>query len=530
MPNQPAQPVYPALINGVMNYTADNEHYSLFPGGVTSYTSTAAFAAAQTPGVAAVGSTPANPMLIFDGIGVAPSGLQPSPVTSAVSNTNAIGIYNLNKSSYLSLSNAIKGVINNYPRAGRANNNCRIFWFSDSTGGGYDSLVASNHYTNSYQQAMTTNVSQILNEQVCKSGYQSHYGSAVDWHSGGPGQSNFSVSDPRMANIAGSWSTFNGGQNVFSETYWLTNVATDTITFTPSLNTTKGIGAATNACDFSFLYLSAYDAALSVKVNGTTASTVSVFSGSATNAYVASQAHKITGITGTAATGNAYQLAKSAASNTIFLGCEAYDSNNAEISLINCSIGSTVLHLGTGSYGNAYLYPPAPGNWYCGIQPLINGNAANGYNGIASANPSAIIPDAVVISYGINHWDVPASFTAAAFQSALDATVAAFLNASLTNGNVSVPVILVTPAPSPYSAGSGANAAAAQAAQLAYIQAYQAVSLKYGVVLIDPWNYFGASNSVAVSAGWMSVSDVHPYPVGYSLVAQLFTNFVKAIL
>ena len=61
MPAQPAQPVYPALINGVMNYTADNEHYSLFPGGVTSYTSTAAFAAAQTPGVAAVGSTPANP-------------------------------------------------------------------------------------------------------------------------------------------------------------------------------------------------------------------------------------------------------------------------------------------------------------------------------------------------------------------------------------------------------------------------------------------------------------------------------------
>jgi hypothetical protein len=59
MPNQPAQPIYPALVNGVVYYTADNEHYLPFPsgGGSSSLTltpgNTLAAAAANTTAIQA---------------------------------------------------------------------------------------------------------------------------------------------------------------------------------------------------------------------------------------------------------------------------------------------------------------------------------------------------------------------------------------------------------------------------------------------------------------------------------------------
>ena len=442
-----------------------------------------------------------------DGIGIAPVGGKLSPIINANSSTRAVGIYNVLKQNYVNSAGLIRGVQTNQVRSGKANgnNNYRLCFFGDSTFAGF---TPSGAVTNAYQYAVPTQVAQLCDKQLVKAGYQSHYGDTVDWAAGGS-QGVFSVTDPRVSNIAGGWNKTVLGANVFCSSIWNSSTSSDTISFAPMLNSSKSIVAPTNTIDFNIIWNTGYDNTLSIKIDGTTATSV-------TGAYTNGQVCRITGTNNTAVAAHTYQFVKAAATSSYVYGWEAYDNNNAEISFINCSNGGTLLcpadgvSYSTFSAEQGYLYPPNPSAFYLGIQPLIN-------------NASAMQVDGAVISYGINHWDNPSSYSVGAFQANLDTVVAAFLNTAGIVGNSKVDVWLVTPPPSPIS-----NASIALQAQ--YIQAYQTVALKYGIILVDPWNYFGGTNVLANSVNWMALNNVHDYVVGQSVRAQLILDAIKAIL
>lgn len=415
-----------------------------------------------------------------------------------LSPTSPSGLYNVIKSNYVNLSNSIKQTLNNQKRT-------RIFYFGDSTSAGLNPLTG---WTNAYQVSVPTQIAQALKAQVCNAGYQSHYGPAVDVYSGGTNWVFYggSHTDQRITDYGGSWGQFIVGQ-AFCDRFALSNVATDSITFTPNIAGNAGIP--TNTIDFSYLDLAGYDP-FTIYVNGTLKATASIVGNNTTK--------KVTATSGTIASiGNVYKMQKTTTGTTLILGYEAYDSNNAEISLINCSLGSTVLSTQTvNSFTyHGYVYPPTPNTWYMGLNPILNG--------VNSSNPSSIIPDAVVISYGINFWDNLNDLPATLFQTQLDSVVAAFLNVYGVTGNTSVPVVLITPPPSPV-----ANASVS--VQQAYIAVFYLISQKYGIALIDAWGNMGGTNVQAVANSWMSPSDVHPYPVGYGIIAGLFVNFIKMIL
>jgi lysophospholipase L1-like esterase len=337
--------------------------------------------------------------------------------------------------------------------------NSRVLIVGDSTTAGSDPYTGIvNAIAFSYPSAAKN----VLNRSKLQAGTQSHSGSTLT--------ENFLLNsqDPRIVDYPAGWGVFNTndslGRNLAANGSNL-----NPITFTPSVPT--------DTFTAYYLDVTGYDA-FTLKSGATVIAT----------AVISGAAGVVKKVTGTTTLGmNTYAIQKVVAgSNCIILGYEATNSQIAEVSLFNVGVPSAAIT-----------------DWF-GKTPTQNWSTLNA---IASA---AFKPDLVVINFGINHWAYGAAGVAA-FEASLNIAVAFLRNAN-------IPVVIMTPNPSPISV-------ATQATQQLYIDAMYRTSVTYGVAVLDIFNAWGTTVN-AVANGWMIGTDVHPIRLGYNNIGNHLASMI----
>ncbi len=258
------------------------------------------------------------------------------------------------------------------------------------------------------------------------------------------------------------------------------NSTVSPITFTPTIKTDTLI--------VYYLDNSGYDP-FTVKVGAGVIGTATISGSSSIKSLVAK--------TGNLAELNTYTIQRSGnGGNLIIVGFEAIDSAKKEVSIINAGQGGSFLTTSFALASTSY------------------------WNSLSAITAGAAKFDAVVIDFGINHWDNYKTSNPNLFETAMNLAVSTITAAA-------IPIILVAPQVVPVTTGPDSPAIATQ--QL-YIDAIYRTAATYGLAVIDLFNTWGTYSDIN-SNGWNGYNgDVHPSAVGYQVKSAYFTDFIQQII
>jgi lysophospholipase L1-like esterase len=373
-------------------------------------------------------------------------------------------ITNLIPSNYVTLANAIRATL-------RGASNTRIPFIGDSTTAG----VCETGKVAQVLTAWPAQVAAALTAQVVHAGHQSHYGVQADVYN--TPYTAMNAVDPRTTDLPAAWTRF-APPGTFGWGALSNNTTVDPITYTPNVPT--------DTFDVYYIDLAAGNTNLfTIKAGATVVAT----------APASGNTGLIRKLTATATLGsNVWSIVNAATmgNGTYIVGWEAYNSAVKEVICSNVAFN--------GGFIDDWLSIGNTSSW-----------------GALNVLTSGVTKfDAVVLDFGINHW-VNRPTLSATFQASLDSTVATLLAAS-------VPVIFVTPNPSPV-------ASATKAVQDLHVAAIYTVAIKYGIAVIDVYNKWGGTTALGLANSWhVNASDLHPTKAGYGAKAGYFANFIKAIL